>query len=124
MLTVCYPGGALGFSIGALMDCCTKEGGNEFPVFYKGENLHHHVQRSTWYELAHPVGGLDFIIEKRKKNIVIGSNSESFFGRLLIKTMLCYKWFHLAPDVNQPSLYFQGNGSYGDQLEKYIKYII
>ena len=47
ILVLCYHNGALGHTVSALIDCCTKEG----PSFVPGENLHHYNTKSLLYQI-------------------------------------------------------------------------
>ncbi len=115
MLVLCYHNGALGHTVTALMDCCTKEGNVEFPSFVKGKNLHHHRPRSTFYKVRHPA--IDINKEKAEGNTVISSSSFSTFGRLLIILMGLKKWTDAVPEFNSPVLLRQDGDSKQEQLE-------
>lgn len=115
MLVLCYHNGALGHTVTALMDCCTKEGGAEFPSFVKGKHLHHHRPLSTFYKVRHPI--IDISSEKAAGNTVISSSSFSTFGRLLIILMGLKKWKKAVPEFNSPVMYRQDGSTMHEQLE-------
>ena len=115
MLVLCYHNGALGHTVTALMDCCTKEGGFAFPSFVKGKHLHHHQPRSTFYRVSHPV--INIAKEKASGNTIISSSSFSTFGRLLIILMGLKKWTKAVPEFNSPVIYRQDGSTIHEQLE-------
>lgn len=85
MLIICWRSGALGRTLSALIDCCTVEGGINFPIFYKNKNLHHYKSNTNFYLIKHPVCDIEY--EKSIGNIVLSSTSYSKFGKLLILLM-------------------------------------
>lgn len=115
MIVMCYHNGALGHTVAALIECCTKEGAREFPSFVAGENLHHYKPEEKLFQIKHPY--CDVQKEKELNNIVISSTSNSYFGRFLILLMGLKKWSKDEPNLNQQVLYNQSNGTYGEQLE-------
>ena len=115
MLVLCYHNGALGHTVTALMDCCTEEGGAEFPSFVKGKHLHHHRPLSTFYKVRHPI--INIADEKASGNTIISSSSFSTFGRLLIILMGLKKWAKAVPEFNSPVLYRQDGATMHEQLE-------
>jgi len=115
MLVLCYHNGALGHTVSALIECCTKEGGRELPSFVKNQNLHHFEPTHSLHIVDHPL--CDILTRRDQGYTVLSSSSRSLQGRLLIITMGLAKWFGRMPEYNQPSLYKQGTGSYGEQLE-------
>ena len=60
MITICYHNGALGNTLGALLASCTKEGGEKFPSFLKGQNLHHFIHSGNLYKIRHPKINLQY----------------------------------------------------------------
>jgi len=115
MLVLCYHNGALGHTVGALIDCCTKEGRQEFPSFVPGRNLHQHRSRTGLYRIQHP--DIDIAQEQRNGNTVISSTSFSKNGRLLIMLMGLLKYSGSEPKFNNPVLYNQHGLLFGEQLE-------
>jgi len=115
MLVLCYRNGALGHTVGALMDCCTKEGTQDFPSFVRGNHLHHHVSKSKFYYVRHPF--VDIKTEKQKGNTVISSSSHSIPGRLLIILMGLRKWNRAVPEFNKPVQLRQDGSTVQEQIE-------
>ena len=115
MLVLCYHNGALGHTVGALIDCCTKEGSQEFPSFVLNRNLHQHKSRTGLYRIQHP--DIDIDQERRAGNTVISSTSFSKRGRLLIILMGLLKYLGNEPKFNNPVVYKQHGLSFGEQLE-------
>lgn len=115
MLVLCYHNGALGHTVGALMDCCTEEGTQDFPSFVPGMHLHHHSSKSKFYKVCHP--WIDIPKEKQHNNTVISASSYSTFGRLLIVLMGLKKWHKSVPNENSPLLYRQDGDSVQEQIE-------
>jgi hypothetical protein len=115
MLVLCYHNGALGHTVGALIDCCTKEGSQEFPSFVLNRNLHHYKSRTGLYRIRHPNINIDQ--ERRASNTVISSTSFSKRGRLLIILMGLLKHLGNEPKFNNPVMYNQHGLSFGEQLE-------
>jgi hypothetical protein len=115
MLVLHYHNGAMGNTVGALWASCTIEGNTEIPIFNIGKNLHHFTHEKEFYSIKHP--HIDIEYEKSKNNTIVCSTSNSVFGKLLILTMSFMKWHMRIPKFNEPCVFNQGNGSYGDQLE-------
>jgi len=115
MLVLCYHNGALGHTVGALMDCCTEEGTQDFPSFVSGMHLHHHKSDSNFYKVCHP--WIDIPKEKQHNNTVISASSYSTFGRLLIVLMGLKKWHKSVPNENSPLLYRQDGDVVQEQIE-------
>jgi hypothetical protein len=115
MLAFCYHNGALGHTVTALMDCCTKEGNAEFPSFVKGNNLHHHYPLSRFYQVKHP--DIDMVKERAAGNTIISSSSFSTFGRLLIILMGLKKWKKAIPEFNKPVILRQDGVTIQEQIE-------
>lgn len=115
MFVLCYHNGALGHTVSALIECCTKEGGREMPSFVKNKNLHHFVSQHKLHIVDHPQCNMQ--TRRDESYTVIASSSHSLQGRLLILLMGLSKWSKTIPDYNKPFMYNQGSGSYGEQLE-------
>lgn len=116
MLVLCYHNGALGHTVSALIDSCTKEGGQDFPSFVINKNLHNYTPRSGLYQVKHPY--IDIEKERNRNNIVISSTSTSVSGRLLILLMgLLKSNAQTAPVFNEPVVYKQDGTLFGEQLE-------
>jgi len=116
MLVLCYHNGALGHTVSALMDCCTEEGGaSVFPSFAPGNHLHHHLPKSKFYRVQHPV--INMALEKQRNNTVISASSYSITGRLLIVLMGLKKWFKKIPEFNAPVMLRQDGNTAHEQLE-------
>lgn len=115
MLALCYHNGALGHTVSALLDCCTKEGNKNFPSFDKGKHLHHHKPRSNFYYIKHPI--INITRERKLGNKIISSSSFSTAGRMLILLMGMIKTEGRCPEFNSPLFYNQGVGSFGEQIE-------
>ena len=115
MLILCYHNGALGHSVGALLDCCSKEGMKDFPSFVTNQNLHHYQLDSDLYQEVHPVCNVDQ--ERSRGNRVVSSSARTQFGKLLILLMGLKKWVNNIPEFNNPVTYKQYGEGYGDQLE-------
>jgi hypothetical protein len=115
MLALCYHNGALGHTVGALMDCCTKEGTQDFPSFVPGMHLHNHISNSKFYKVCHP--WIDIPKEKQHNNTVISASSYSTFGRLLIVLMGLKKWNKSVPMENAPVLLRQDGDTVQEQIE-------
>jgi len=115
MLVLCYHNGALGHTVSALIDCCTKEGGQEFPSFVPGENLHHYNTKSLLYQIKHP--DIDVKYEQQNNNIVVSSTSLTIHGRLLIVLMGLLKYNKKLPEFNAPMFFNQIGDTYGKQIE-------
>jgi hypothetical protein len=114
MLVLCYHNGALGHTVSALLDCCTKEGGQDFPSFVPGKNLHHYNTKSTLYQVKHP--DID-VKQEQLSNIVASSTSQSIPGRLLVLLMGLEKHTNACPEFNNPIVYKQTGKTFGEQLE-------
>jgi hypothetical protein len=116
MLVLCYHNGALGHTVSALIDSCTKEVGGNFPSFVINKNLHHYIPQSRVYQVKHPY--IDIEQERKHNNIVISSSSKSVFGRLLILLMgLLKSNVQTTPGFNAPVVYKQNGTLFGEQLE-------
>jgi len=115
MLVLCYHNGALGHTVSALIDCCTKEGSQEFPSFVPGENLHHYKTKSLLYQIKHP--NIDVNYEQQNNNIVVSSTSLTVYGRLLILLMGLLKYNKKLPEFNAPMFFKQTGDTYGEQIE-------
>lgn len=115
MIVLCYHNGALGHATGALIDCCTLEGGRDFPPFYHAENLHHYSYSQGLYKVNHP--DCDVRYEQNNGNRVISTSSRSMFGRLLILLMGLKKWVGNEPGLDRAVSYKQYGDTYGEQLE-------
>lgn len=115
MVVLCYHNGALGHTVGALLDCCTKEGTKDFPSFVANQNLHHYQLDSELYKVIHPVCNIQQ--ERSNGNLVVSSSSKTQFGKLLILLMGLKKWVKNIPDLDNPVTYKQYGNDYGDQLE-------
>jgi hypothetical protein len=115
MIILCYHNGALGHSVQALIDCCTKEGRKDLPSFIQGKNLHHYKSDYRLFDVKHP--DCDVGKEKKKGNMVVSASSQSSFGRLLILLMGLTKWTNKIPQFQDPSVYKQYGVTYGDQVE-------
>lgn len=115
MLVLCYHNGALGHSVGALLDCCSKEGMKDFPSFTTNHNLHHYQLNSLLYQVSHPECNVNE--ERNRKNLVASSSSRTPFGKLLILLMGLKKWTKDVPEFNNPVTYKQQGNTYGEQLE-------
>lgn len=115
MIVLCYHNGALGRTVAALIECCTKEGSREFPSFVTGKNLHHYKPEEKLFQIKHPF--CEVKKEKEFSNTVISSTSNSHIGRFLILLMGLKKWSKNEPKLNQQFLYNQTSSTYGEQLE-------
>lgn len=115
MLVLCYHNGALGHATAALIDCCTLEGGRDFPLFYQAKNLHHHSYSRGLYKVNHP--DCNVLHEKNNGNRVASISSKSSFGRLLILLMGLKKWTKDEPALDRVVSYKQYGDTYGEQLE-------
>lgn len=114
MLVLCYHNGALGHTVAALFDCCTKEGRQDFPSFVPDKNLHHYKTKSTLYQIIHP----DINVKREQlSNVVVSSTSHSILGRLLILLMGLEKHTRDRPEFNNPIMYKQTGNTFGEQLE-------
>jgi hypothetical protein len=114
MLILCYHNGALGHTVSALFDCCTKEGGQNFPSFVPDKNLHHYKTKSKLYQVKHP----DINVKQEQlSNVVVSSTSHSISGRLLILLMGLEKHNNAHPEFNNPIVYKQTGKTFGEQLE-------
>lgn len=114
MLVLCYHNGALGHTVSALFDSCTKEGRQDFPSFVPGKNLHHYKTKSTLYQVKHP----DINVKQEQlSNVVVSSTSQSIPGRLLILLMGLEKHNNSRPEFNNPIVYKQTGKTFGEQLE-------
>ena len=116
MLVLCYHNGALGHTVSALIDSCTKEGSGNFPSFVTNKNLHHYMPQSKGYQIKHPYINIEQ--ERNHNNTVISSTSSSVFGRLLILLMgLLKSNAQTTPVFNAPVQYKQDGTLFGEQLE-------
>lgn len=115
MLVLCYHNGALGHTVGALMDCCTEEGTQDFPSFVPGKNLHHYKTRSLLYKIKHP--NVNIVQEQKHNNIVVSSTATNITGRLLVLLMGLMKYNNSDPTFNNPIVYKQTGNTFGEQLE-------
>lgn len=115
MLVLCYHNGALGHTVGALIDCCTKEGGQNFPSFVPGNNLHEHKSTTGLYRIQHPE--IDIDQERRNGNTVISATSFDTKGRLLIMLMGLLKYTSKTPEFNHSVVYKQHGRLFGEQPE-------
>lgn len=115
MVVFCYHNGALGHTTAALIDCCTLEGGRDFPPFYQAENLHHYSYSQGLYKVKHPDCNIPY--EKNSGNKVVSASSQSAFGRLLILLMGLKKWIKDEPELDRAVSYKQYGDTYGEQLE-------
>lgn len=115
MLVLCYHNGALGHAAMALLECCTREGNQNFPSFLPGRNLHHFQSKSRLFLVRHPF--CDIACEKTENNQVLSSTSQSDFGRFLTLLMGLNKWTGALPAYNTPVIFNQQGQTYGEQLE-------
>ena len=114
MLILCYHNGALGHTVSALLDCCTREGGQDFPSFVPGKNLHHYKTNSSLYQIKHPYVDVK---HEQQNNIVVSSTSLSITGRLLVLLMGLSKYNNAEPEFDNPVIYKQTGSTFGEQLE-------
>jgi hypothetical protein len=115
MIVFCYHNGALGHATSALIECCTQEGGRDFPLVYLGENLHHFSAEQKLFCIKHPE--CNVTQEKKLGNFVISTSSSSMIGRFLILLMALKKWNNDEPEYNHRAVYKQHGSTYGEQLE-------
>ena len=116
MMILCYQQGALGHAVNALIDCCTKEGNNDFPLFSKNQNLHHYKSKTRLVGIVHP--DCDVALFQQRGYVVISSTSKTFNGRLLVILMGLAKWFKKLPEFNNPIKKLEQFGdTFGEQIE-------
>jgi len=112
---LCYHNGGLGHIAVALIESCTHQGREEFPVFIKNKNLHHYKQKTKLLQVKHP--NCDVAEQQRQGKTVIASTSKGKFGRYLIILMGLIKWNNKVPQYMNKSVYKQNGASYQKQLE-------